>query len=293
MAVATTTAIALAGLAVSAGGAGMSFAQAGKQRKLQREAQAEATKAMQEARQKLDVNFYKQLGIQKEPYELEREALLSTGAQLIEAGVESERGAAATAGRVLMGQQVGQRQVAAAMGQEMAGLERATVGEATRLRDMGVQLDLAEVQGAQLAERDAQRAAAAATTQGLQAIQSIGQQVMQAAPLYGQSASSSQAAKIDDIGMDKMNLSQMDMQKSIASLGKVNNIDFSKVASMTPMQYQDFMGKVDVGTLKTIREMLPTTLQSFRPAEYALPTTQPTTQPNFYNPFAIPGIGGR
>lgn len=286
MAIATATAI---GLGISAAATGASFAQAGKQRKLQREAQAEATKAMQEARQKLDVNFYKQLGIQKEPYELEREALLASGAQLIQAGVESERGAAATAGRVQMAQQAGQRQIAAAMGQEMAGLEKATVGEATRLRDMGVQLDLAEVAGAQLAERDAQQAAAAATTQGLSALQGLGTQIMQSAPLYGQSASSAQAAKIDDIGMDKMNLSQMDMQKSIASLGKVNNIDFSKVASMTPMQYQDFMGKVDVGTLKTIREMLPNTLQSFRPAEYALPTTQQ----NFYNPFAIPGIGGR
>lgn len=290
MAVATTTGIALAGLAVSGAGAGASFAQAGKQRKLQREAQAEATKAMQEARQKLEINYYKQLGIQKEPYELEREALLSTGAQLIEAGVESERGAAATAGRVQMAQQAGQRQIAAAMGQELAGLEKATVGEATRLRDIGVELDLAEVQGAQQAERDAQRAAAAATTQGLQAIQSIGQQAIQMAPLYGKDASSAQASMIDKIGMKEMGLSQMDMQKSIASLGKVNNIDFSKVATMTPNQYQDFMNKVDVGTLKAIREMLPTTLQSFRPAEYALPSA---AQPNFYNPFAIPGIGGR
>jgi hypothetical protein len=285
------TSIAIAGLAVSAASTGASFAQAGKQRKLQREAQAEAQKAMQEARQKLEVNYYEQLGIQKEPYELEREALLSSGAQIIEAGVESERGAAATAGRVQMAQQAGQRQIAAAMGQEMAGIEKAIVGEDTRLRDMGVQLDLGEVAGAQQAERDAQRAAAAATTQALQGVQGLGQQIMQAAPLYGKSASSAQAAKIDDIGMDKMNLSQMDMQKSISSLGKVNNIDFSKVASMTPMQYQDFMGKVDVGTLKTIREMLPNTLQSFRPAEYGLPVTQPSY--NIYNPFAIPGIGGR
>jgi len=287
MAIATATAI---GLGISAAATGASFAQAGKQRKLQREAQAEAQRAMQEARQKLDVNFYKQLGIQKEPYELEREALLSTGAQLIEAGVESERGAAATAGRVQMAQQAGQRQIAAAMGQELAGLEKATVGEATRLRDMGVQLDLAEVAGAQQAERDAQRAAAAATTQGLGALQTLGTQIMQTAPLYGKTQSAAEAAKIDQYGMEDMKLSQMDMQKNIASLGKINNIDFSKVATMTPMQYQDFMGKVDVGTLRTIREMLPNTLQSFRPDQYALPST---AQPNFYNPFAIPGIGGR
>lgn len=286
MAIATATAI---GLGISAAATGASFAQAGKQRKLQREAQAEAQKAMQEARQKLEVNYYEQLGIQKEPYELEREALLASGAQLIEAGVESERGAAATAGRVQMAQQAGQRQIAAAMGQEMAGIEKAIVGEDTRLRDMGVQLDLGEVAGAQLAERDAQQAAAAATTQGLSALQGLGQQIMQTAPLYGKSGSSAEAAKIDQIASKDFGLNQMDTQKSIASLGTVNNIDFSKVASMTPMQYQDFMGKVDLNTLQQIKQNLPNTLQSFRPAQYALPTTQP----NFYNPFAIPGIGGR
>lgn len=286
MAIATATAI---GLGISAAATGASFAQAGKQRKLQREAQAEAQKAMQEARQKLEVNYYEQLGIQKEPYELEREALLTSGAQLIEAGVESERGAAATAGRVQMAQQAGQRQIAAAMGQEMAGIEKAIVGEDTRLRDMGLQLDLGEVAGAQLAERDAQQAAAAATTQAFQGLQGLGQQIMQTSPLYGKSGSSAEAAKIDQIASKDFGLNQMDTQKSIASLGTVNNIDFSKVASMTPMQYQDFMGKVDLNTLQQIKQNLPNTLQSFRPAQYALPTTQP----NFYNPFAIPGIGGR
>lgn len=288
MAIATATAI---GLGISAAATGASFAQAGKQRKLQREAQAEAQKAMQEARQKLEVNYYEQLGIQKEPYELEREALLSSGAQIIEAGVESERGAAATAGRVQMAQQAGQRQIAAAMGQEMAGIQKAIVGEDTRLRDMGLQLDLGEVAGAQLAERDAQQAAAAATTQAFQGLQGLGQQIMQTAPLYGKSGSSAEAAKIDQIASKDFGLNQMDTQKSIASLGTVNNIDFSKVASMTPMQYQDFMGKVDLNTLQQIKQNLPNTLQSFRPAQYGLPVTQPSY--NIYNPFAIPGIGGR
>jgi len=98
---AVTTA-AVVGIAATAGTTAMSFTQAGKQRKLQRQAESEAAEAMAAARKKLDVNFYEQLAIQKEPYELEREALLSAGAQAIEAGQESERGAAATAGRVMM-----------------------------------------------------------------------------------------------------------------------------------------------------------------------------------------------
>jgi hypothetical protein len=48
---------------------------------------------------------YDALGIQKTPYELEREAMLSAGAQATEAARESERGVAATAGRVYAGQQ--------------------------------------------------------------------------------------------------------------------------------------------------------------------------------------------
>jgi hypothetical protein len=286
---AVTTA-AVVGIAATVGTTAASFAQAGKQRRLQREAKSEAEKAMAEARKKLDVNFYEQLGIQKEPYELEREALLSAGAQAIEAGQESERGAAATAGRVQLAQQQGQRQIAAAMGQEMLGLEKLSAQEESRLRDVGMGLDLGEVQGAQLAQRDAQQAAAAATTQAMQGIQSFGQQVMQAAPLFGKTASSRMAAQIDATAMgNKYNLNQADLQKSIAGMGTVNNVDLSRVSSMSPMQYQDFMGKLDVNTLKAIQQQLPTSLQSFRPAEYALPT-QSFTSP--YN-FNIPSLGGQ
>jgi hypothetical protein len=289
MAIATTTAIALAGLAVSAGSTAASFGQAAKQKKIQREAESDATRAMAEARKKLDVNFYEQLGIQKEPYELEREALLAAGAQAIQAGTESERGAAAVAGRVQLQQQQGQRQIAAAMGQEMLGLEKATVAEESRLRDMGVGLDLGEVEGAQLASRDAQQAAAAATTQGIQGIASMAQQGLALAPLYAKTPSARAASDISKTAMgSQYGLNQTDLQKSIASMGTVNNVDLSKVASMNPMQYKDFMGNLDVNTLKAIQQQIPTGLSSFRPEQYALPTSQQ----GFYNPFAIPGIGG-
>ena len=103
-----TTVAAGIGLATTAATTGMSFANAGKQRRLMREAETAADKAMQEARKKLEVNVYDKLAIQKEPYELQREAMLSQGAQALQAGVESERGAAATAGRVQMAAQEGQ-----------------------------------------------------------------------------------------------------------------------------------------------------------------------------------------
>jgi hypothetical protein len=96
--------------------------------------------------------------------------LIAAGAQAIEAGKESERGASAVAGRVQMAQQQGQREIATAMGQEMLGLEKLSAQEDARLRDVGIQLDLAEAEGAQLAAAQSAEAANLATQQGLQGV---------------------------------------------------------------------------------------------------------------------------
>jgi hypothetical protein len=176
------------GLATTAATTTMSFVQAGKQKKAQRQAEKDADEAMANARKKLDVNFYAAQGIQKEPYELEREALLSQGAGAIQAGVESERGAAATAGRLQLAQQQGQAAVRSAMGQEMMALENKQLAEESRLRDIGVQLDLGEVEGAQLAAANAERLRAQSIEQGMQGVTSFAQQAAAALPLYGGSA---------------------------------------------------------------------------------------------------------
>jgi hypothetical protein len=175
-------------LAATAATTTMSFVQAGKQKKAQRQAEKDADEAMANARKKLDVNFYAAQGIQKEPYELEREALLSQGAGAIQAGVESERGAAATAGRLQLAQQQGQAAVRSAMGQEMMALENKQLAEESRLRDIGVQLDLGEVEGAQLAAANAERLRAQSIEQGVQGITSFAKQAAAALPLYGAGA---------------------------------------------------------------------------------------------------------
>lgn len=189
MALATATALALGSIAVSAGSAGMSFAEAGKQRKLQQEAESEAAKALVEARKKLDVNYYANLGINKDPYELEREALVSAGAQAIQAGQESERGAAATAGRIQMAQQEGQRKIANDMGAEMLNLDKLTAQEDSRLAGAQAGLYLSEAEGAQLAARDAQQAATAYTTAGVKGIGTAAQQTLTSlVPLYSKTS---------------------------------------------------------------------------------------------------------
>lgn len=192
---AVTTA-AVIGIAATVGSTAMSFSQAGKQRNAMRNAERDADEAMQAARKKLEVNVYDVLSVQKEPYELEREALLSQGAQAIQAGVESERGAAATAGRVQMAQQAGQAGIRSAMGQELAGLERISAQEEGRMKDIGTQLDLEEVAGAQLAAANASELAGQAEQQAMQGVVSIGQQVASSLPLFSKTQSAKEFSRL-------------------------------------------------------------------------------------------------
>jgi vacuolar-type H+-ATPase subunit H len=180
---AATTA-AVVGIVSGVAGTAMSFAQAAKQQQNIRAAQAKADQAMQEARKKLEVNYFDQLAIQKEPYELQREALLSSGAQAIQAAQEGDRGAAAAAGRVQMAQNEAQAGVRTAMGKELSDLERLSATEESRLRDIGVQLDMGEIAGAQQAMSDAEQAKAAAMAQGFQGIGNIANAVDKFVPLY-------------------------------------------------------------------------------------------------------------
>jgi len=173
-----TTVAAVAGLAATAGTTGMSFYQANKQKKLQQKAQDQANEAMAAARKKLDVNFYEQLAVKKEPYELAREASLAQGAMGIEAGREGEtRGAAATAGRVQMAQNQAQGEIRTAMGQELGDIQKAVAEEDSRLRDVGVQLDLATAEGAQEAAANAAEARQQAISQGMEGVTNLVGQV--------------------------------------------------------------------------------------------------------------------
>ena len=185
----------IASLALSALGTGMSFGQASKQRKAEQKAIRAAEAAMEQARKRLEVNYLDALAIQKEPYELEREALLVAGAQGIEAARESERGAAAGVGRIQLAQQRGQQGIRSAMGREMTALDKAAAAEDSKIRDAQAQLDLGEAAGAQMAAANASKAAAAAQSQGFQQLASLGVQALETAPLYAKSPEARQFAQ--------------------------------------------------------------------------------------------------
>lgn len=249
---AVTTA-AVVSIAATAASTGMSFSQAGKQRQAMRQAERDADQAMQAARKKLEVNFYDNLSIQKEPYELEREALLAQGAQAIQAGVESERGAAATAGRVQMAQQEGQAGVRSAFGQELSGLNRLSAQEDSRLRDVGIQLDLGEVEGAQLAAANAQELGAQATQQAMQGVVSTGQQVASALPLFAQNRSAQKSAlgnmtlsteQFQSFGNVKGKNDGVSKSMGVAGSDGFTNLDLEKIKGMSNSQYRQFINEL-------------------------------------------------
>ena len=192
--------IAGVGVLLSITGMGINFAGANKARRRQEDAEYDAQQALKKARRKLDVNFYQNLSINKEAYQLEREALLSAGAQATAAGAESERGAAAVAGRVLAAQNQAQAQQRVAMSKEQKKLEFLVQQEESRLRDIGVQLDLEEVAGAQVAAGRAEQQAAQMTAAG---VQGIGDTLKAGAGLAGAIGESKAAAGGDFAGITK------------------------------------------------------------------------------------------
>lgn len=243
---ALTTIAAGVGIAATATTTGMSFAQANKQKKLQREAEADAQKAMAEARKKLDVNYYDQLAIQKEPYELEREAALSAGAQAIQAATEGDvRGAGGAAGRVQMAQNEQQAGIRTSMGKELTDLALLSASEDSRLRDVGVQLDMEEAAGAQLAARDAQEARTAAMQQGMEGLTSAVQQGAQLAPLYGQDLGAQKSATAAAIKNE--NLSGFAAQDYNGS--PISSLDFNAMSNRDFRQFKRGIGAQNRQTL--------------------------------------------
>ena len=243
------TGLAIAGLAISAGTTATSFIQAGKQRRLQEGYEADADKALAEARRALQVNYAKQMSIKKEPYNQERLAMLSQGQQVIDAASDSDRGAASAAGQVLMGQQASQADITNRQSDELINIENAILEEESRLRDINVDLDMQEVEGQMNAAADARIAAADATQAGIQGIGQTAQAGLAMVPLFQQNMQAQKAA------LSGMSLDPSEFQKFGNVLGKdggasksmgaagsdgFTNLDFDAIGAMSNRQYRQF-----------------------------------------------------
>jgi hypothetical protein len=161
--------------------------------------------------------------------------MLSQGAQAIQAGVESERGAAATAGRIQMAANEAQAGIRTAMGQDLQQLEMLSAQEEGRLRDIGVQLDLEEVAGAQLAAANAQELQAQSMEQGFEGVTSLGSQAAKQIPLFARSKGAEMSAvgeMVDSFSGGNLNLKTFTPEQ-MASL--------EKVGGMSKQQYNQFL----------------------------------------------------
>lgn len=252
-----TTIAAAASLAATAGSATGSFIQAGKQRNAMLNAQADADKAMEEARKKLDVNFYASLSIPKEAYAQQVQANLVAGAQALEAGREGEtRGVGALAGMVQAQQNEAQNKIRAEMGQDIYNLQAATAQEDSRLRDIGIQLDLGEVEGAQLAAANAQEMSAQATQQGMQGVTSLVGQAATMAPLFDKTSLKENNVLMkqynEAVSAGKIDPKVTSYQQAVSKLGPVGGYDFSGVATMKPEEFNKTMIEFGRGTLRDL-----------------------------------------
>lgn len=253
---AVATAIAVGGMAITAASAVNSFIQSSKQDRLRRQAEADSAKAMEEARKKLGVNYTKGRAIQKEPYELQRESMLSQGNLLTQAGVESERGAPVVAGKVMMAQNDVQAGIRTEMGKELTEIEKENIAEESRLRDLGVQLDLGEAEGAALAARDAEEASTAAMSQGFESVTSLAQQGLAQVPLFEKSGASKAFGKIEQ-GAKSAGLSQQAFQDRVAGLSTQSGYgNLAGVGAMKGDAFTDYMMSLPKSQLKSMYELL-------------------------------------
>lgn len=184
----TTIALATSAAATVAG-TGLSFAQAGKQRKAADKAREAAQRAVEEAKAQMGVNYLEALSLPTQAYEAQRAAVGQQAADILAEATQGEqRGVGAAASRIMAARTEAERQLNAEIAQQQFALEQAKRAEDARLAGARASLSLAEAEGAQLAAREAEAARARAITQGIQGLGDLAKLGMQAAPLYGKTA---------------------------------------------------------------------------------------------------------
>lgn len=185
------------GLAATAASTAMSFKQAADQNSIMKNAEAEAKRAMDEAKKRLDVNVYEALDVNLDAFRRQQEGILSAAAQATAAGAESERGVAATAGRVQAGVNEAMAGVREAETAKLEELERLTAEEESRLKDIGAQINLDEAAGAQLAAANAAEMEQMALAQGMEGVTSLVGQAAEMVPLFSKTKGARQAGGLE------------------------------------------------------------------------------------------------
>jgi hypothetical protein len=240
-------------------GGAKSFSNANKARKRGEAAERAADKAIEEARRRVDVNAYEQLSIAKEPYELMRDALLTAGATGLQTGVEGEtRGAAATAGRIQMAQNLKQGEVRAEMGQQMDELNRLVADEDKRRQQQLAGIAMEEAAGAQAAIRDAEEDRANYIAQGVGTLGSIAEGLSSsyAAGDFGRIKARGLAAESENVGellagLDAFGMPTAREQRQANRRAQENNmVDFPQPLSRSQQNQLERQGRRDLNDIQ-------------------------------------------
>ena len=234
---AVTTA-AVTGIVTGLGSAGMSFAQAAKQKKLAAKAAADQKKLMAEARQKAEKNFYENLNVPLDAFgeqfrqtqqaqQQGLEALQQGDARQLAAGVGSLQAATAQAQEQT---RIGM-QDAIYENEKMKAEAKDKINQDLKAMDVGAAADAAMMQ------RDAEQAEMAAIQSGIQGVGQAIQSGASLAPLYGKSGGDARASKLAD---------SLDVNKIYAEAGG----QISREQIIDKIAAQNFTGEDTRGFLK-------------------------------------------
>jgi len=246
---AITTILAATALALSAGTTIASGAQATKQRKIMEGAEGEANKYMESARDRLNVNTYEELSVNTDIYDKERDNLATVGESYVQLTSGQDR-AGSNVQNVVNALQAGNEKISMREAKEVDKLNLEIADEETRLLDIGTQLDLGEVAGAQQKAADAE---AKATAFKGDFVKGLGNTVMQGiqlgVPLYQKSA---QVKQLGGTGA-------VDLQGKIGGADfkpetyGMNADDVTKIAGLSGTELNEFLKtKLSGGNMKNI-----------------------------------------
>lgn len=150
--------ITIAQAGISVAGMVSSFAQASKQQRMYRKAEENVARFMAEARKRLEVNVFESLQVPLQGYEMASQINMASSRQSVEALRESgQRAIAGGIGRVQEVTTRASEDLRMEMQRDLFKRDEMIAREDSRLRDMNVNLDLAEVTGAQQAMADSQK----------------------------------------------------------------------------------------------------------------------------------------
>ncbi len=244
---------------------GMSFVQAGKQKKLAKDAQAAADAAFKKAEAQLDVNYFEQLGISKTPYDNQREAIAQAGAQAMEIGRESERGGAATAGRVLAQSNIAQQGITDKQTKDLEALNKLVAAEESRLAGERANLSLDQAEGAGIAAAQAQNQQNQAIMSGVTGLANAGMSLYENSELYKQNRVEGGAAGLAGDTNTAVTLDAITPSSIPTNQAQLIRPDMS--SSMTPaQQFQNTSAMFNLQNPQLINQNIPNPVGAFMQA---------------------------